>query len=218
MVTAQPLHVVPPSTRRARSSVVTTSDVASLVRIFDDGVSIVILERPLDDGLQAAVARLMPTVGYTRKVVVSSAQHGGDALGVERALGDDVALWAGVMADLTGADLVGVRLARCDHAMCPRLHVDRVMLRICITYAGAGTEYLADLDADRRRLGMAGQHADETSGLVRSGGQIARTPTGAVVLLKGEAWPENLGGGAIHRSPATCPEAPRLVLTLDALG
>jgi len=198
--------------------VVTTSDVAALVRIFDDGINVVILERPLGDDLRAAAGRLAATEGFERKIVIPPGPRG-DVLGIDAALGDDIVFWAGVLADLTGAELIGVRLARCDHAMCPRFHVDRVLVRICIAYAGAGTEYLADADADRRFLGFAaGGHSDETSGLVREGAQIARAPTGAVVLLKGEAWPRNLGRGAIHRSPDTSSGPPRLVLTLDALG
>jgi hypothetical protein len=103
--------------------------------------------------------------------------------------------------------------------MCPRFHVDRVLVRLCTTYCGADTEYLANADADRRRLGFAaGGRPDETSGLLRDGAKIARAATGAIVVLKGEAWPGNAARGAIHRSPATASDAQRLVLTLDALG
>jgi hypothetical protein len=131
----------------------------------------------------------------------------------------DGSFWAGVIVDLTDAELVGVRLARHDRAMCPRFHVDRVLVRMCIAYRGAGTEYLADAHADRRFLGFAaGGRSNETSGLLHEGAEISRAPTGAVVLLKGEAWPGNAGKGAIHRSPAASADAPRLVLTLDALG
>jgi hypothetical protein len=198
--------------------VVTTSDVAALAQIFEDGVNVVMLERQLGDGLRATVGALVATEGFERKLVITPHQPE-QVLGLDAALGDDVAFWADVLADLTGAELIGVRLARCDRAMCPRFHVDRVLVRICIAYAGAGTEYLADADADRRFLGFAaGGQSDETSGLLRKGAQIMRAPTGAVVLLKGEAWPENVGRGAIHRSPSVASDTPRLVLTLDALG
>jgi hypothetical protein len=135
-----------------------------------------------------------------------------------RVLLDDVMFWGGVIADLAEAEMIGVRLARHDAAMCPRFHVDRVLVRLCTTYCGSGTEYLADADADRGRLGFAAGQPDETAGLLREGATIARASTGAVVVLKGEAWPGNAGRGAIHRSPATSGDAPRLVLTLDALG
>jgi len=36
-----------------------------------------------------------------------------------------------------------------------------------------------------------------------------------VGLFKGDVWPGNEGGGAVHRSPAA---APRLLLTIDPLS
>jgi hypothetical protein len=102
--------------------------------------------------------------------------------------------------------------------MCPRLHVDRVTLRAVATYVGAGTEYLSNEDVDRRWLGHAARGApDHLSGLVRSGGVIQAAQPGDIVLLKGEAWPENVGGGAVHRSPAVTDATPRVVMTLDLL-
>lgn len=134
------------------------------------------------------------------------------------ALAQDLAFWVEVLADLTEAESVGVRLARLERAMCPRFHFDRVALRLVLTYAGRGTELVAHEDVDRRRLGhaAAGQ-TDETSGLLAPSARIHRAQAGDVVLLKGEGWPGNQGRGAVHRSPAATPAAPRLVLTLDPL-
>ncbi|MFL1466676.1 DUF1826 domain-containing protein [Marinobacter sp. HN1S83] len=45
---------------------------------------------------------------------------------------------------------------------------------------------------------------------------IERLATGAIGLLKGEAWEGNEGRGLVHRSPAPG-DHPRLVLALDWL-
>lgn len=133
-------------------------------------------------------------------------------------LAEDLAAWVDVLAELTGSERIGVRFARVSTAMCPRLHVDRVTLRVVGTYVGAGTEYLSNDDVDRRWLGHAARGApDHLSGLLRPGGVIQAAQPGDIVLLKGEAWPDNAGGGAVHRSPAVTDSTPRLVMTLDPL-
>jgi hypothetical protein len=102
--------------------------------------------------------------------------------------------------------------------MCPRFHVDRVTLRVVSTYQGRGTELVAHEHVDRRYLGHAARGAaDEESGLLRVPGCVCVARPFDIVLLKGEAWPDNAGRGAVHRSPAASAEAPRLVMTLDPL-
>jgi hypothetical protein len=47
---------------------------------------------------------------------------------------------------------------------------------------------------------------------------VYRVPPFAIVLLKGELWPDNAGQGLIHRSPALlADEAPRVLVALDAV-
>lgn len=199
-----------------------TADVGALARVFDDAINVIVLERALTIDMASGARALLSADGFELKLAIAPDDRGRELLAgrlESRALLDDVMFWAGVIADITDAEMVGVRLARHDAAMCPRFHVDRVLVRLCTAYCGSGTEYLADADADRDRLGFAaGGQPDETSGLLREGATIARASTGAVVVLKGEAWPGNAGRGAVHRSPATSSDAPRLVLTLDALG
>ena len=125
-------------------------------------------------------------------------------------LAEEVHFWTAVLAELTGCELVGVRLARLEAAMCPRFHVDKVTVRVVSTFAGHGTEYLAEEDVDRRWLGHAARGvSDEASGLMRPGARIRRAESSDVVLLKGEAWPKNAGRGAVHRSPAASAASPR---------
>jgi len=178
-----------------------------------------VLERELGDALRAQAMRVASTLdAKTLFTTVSPMARGRRALR-ERLpatpqLADDIASAVELLADLTEVTDVGLRLARLQTAMCPRLHVDRVTLRLVLTYVGAGTEYVDGATFDRTLLGKDMAHA----AAAREGTiPIVQARAGDIVLLKGEAWPGNVGKGAVHRSPAASPERPRLVLTLDAL-
>ncbi|MET0403973.1 MAG: DUF1826 domain-containing protein [Cystobacter sp.] len=67
-----------------------------------------------------------------------------------------------------------------------------------------------------RGLGHASRKAEDSE-LLLPGGSVRAASTGDLVLLKGEAWPDNQGRGAVHRSPTASTDTPRLVLTLDPL-
>jgi hypothetical protein len=132
---------------------------------------------------------------------------------------DDVRLLVELLSDITGAERVGVRLARLIAPMCPRFHVDPVFVRLVATYAGPGAEWIDEPDVDRRFLGHAAQgKRDEESGLMRPGAAVCRMQPGDVGLLKGKGFPGNERRGAVHRSPpGTSEDTPRLLLTLDPL-
>lgn len=112
-------------------------------------------------------------------------------------------------ACLLGARRIGLRLRALDKAMCPRFHVDHVPVRLITTYAGVGSQWLAEGAMDRRQLGQANAepHAD-----------VQQLSSGDVALLKGEKWHGNEGFGLIHRSPQPPVGERRLILTLDWLG
>lgn len=204
-----------------RTSVRTVEDIAGLSALYEDGLSVITLPRRLDDGVLEEVGALLSLPSF--RLLTSASPADGAAPLVDELRGfprlaAELHFWTEVLAELTGCASVGVRLARVEAAMCPRFHVDRVLVRVVSTYAGLGTEFLAGEDADRRWLGHAARGAsDETSGLLRGGAVIRQARTGDVVLLKGEAWPGNTGRGAIHRSPRASHLAPRLVMTLDPL-
>lgn len=108
-------------------------------------------------------------------------------------------------------DAVGLRLHVIDSTMCPRFHVDRVPARLLCTYQGTGTEWLPEAQVTRPRSpGPLPEQDPEEQ-------QIQRIPTGAIALLKGEAWEGNEGRGLVHRSPAPT-STPRLVIGLDWLA
>ncbi|WP_437547659.1 DUF1826 domain-containing protein [Sorangium sp. So ce367] len=130
---------------------------------------------------------------------------------------EDVRGLISLFADLTGCPRVGLRLARLDKPMCPRLHADMVTARLVTTYVGPGTEWAEYADVRRDRLGhRANGVPDEVSGVLRAGARLRRMEPFDVGLLKGEAWPGNQDRGAVHRSPPGT--SPRVVVTLDALA
>jgi hypothetical protein len=135
------------------------------------------------------------------------------------ALARDIGQLAELLGDLLDCPHIGLRLEVIDKAMCPRLHVDRVGIRLLCTYRGPGTEWLDDAAADRSKLGSgAGGLPDEQSGLLGTGTQIQRVPGFAVALLKGSLWQGNGGRGIIHRSPAVPADGfPRVVLAADGV-
>lgn len=195
-------------------------EVGDLALIFEPGVNVVVLRRALSVALKEDTARALQMLRLGKAFAAPPGEAGrGEVFAELRGLphlAADISFWSEVLSDLTESALIGVRLARMEAAMCPRFHVDRVTLRVVSTYWGNGTEYLADEDVDRRWLGhAAGGRPDEVSGLMRGRVQVA--PMGSLVLLKGEAWPDNLGRGAVHRSPTANSTSPRLVLTLDPL-
>ena len=106
---------------------------------------------------------------------------------------------------------IGIRVHVLSDTMCPRFHTDRVPVRLLVTYAGPGTEWLPE------RYVIRGDTNKPLPDQPAHGEAIRSIATGAVSLLKGEAWIGNEGRGLVHRSPAPGPE-PRLVLGLDWLS
>jgi len=123
----------------------------------------------------------------------------------------DVAWLVSAFACLLGARRIGVRLRVLDKAMCPRFHVDHVPVRLIITYAGIGSQWLREGRMDRRDLGKAEAEPQDRASIEQIG-------SGEVALFKGEKWHGNEGFGLIHRSPQPAPGARRLILTLDWLA
>lgn len=126
-------------------------------------------------------------------------------------LAADMAALAEAYIRRTGAARVKLRFERVVGRGCRFFHVDYVDMRLITTYAGPGTEYVADGDADRSALGKG-----ENRAVVRDATKVRRLPTYAVAFFRGEAAPGNRGKGDIHRSPAATRANPRLVFVVDA--
>ncbi len=132
------------------------------------------------------------------------------------ALADDLRLLAEMLGELLDASTIGIRLEVVRQAMCPRLHVDRVGIRMLCTYRGLGTEWVDDAYIDRRFLGAgANGKPDASSGLLLPSHRIESIAPFNVALLKGSLWQGNAGRGIVHRSPAV-PQPPRVLVALDA--
>ncbi len=123
----------------------------------------------------------------------------------------DVSWLVSAFACLFDAKRIGLRLRILDKAMCPRFHVDHVPVRLITSYAGVGSEWLAEGVMARRRLGDPAAEPSDSS-------LIQRAEAGHVLLAKGEKWTGNEGGGLIHRSPQPPAGERRLLLTLDWLA
>jgi hypothetical protein len=195
--------------------------VAELIALFEEGVNVVVLSRRLDPLVIGEAQQALSRPSFRLLTSVTPGEGSGaltaQMTGLPR-LAEEVHFWTEVLAELTGCELVGVRLARLEAAMCPRFHVDKLTVRVVSAFAGSGTEYLAEEDVDRRWLGHAAHGVrDEASGLMRAGARVRRAEASDVVLLKGESWPNNAGRGAVHRSPSASAASPRLVMTLDPL-
>lgn len=136
-----------------------------------------------------------------------------------------LAYWADDIADLVAryAELVEqphawVQLGVVAHDMCRKLHADNLPLRMLCTYAGPGTDWVADADARREHLERCDVGVEEANASVmRHPKALQRAGCFDVVLLKGGRWWGNSGHGAIHRSPPVEADgARRLLLKVDA--
>lgn len=123
---------------------------------------------------------------------------------------DAVAMCARMFHELFEAPGIGIRVAALDRAMCPRLHVDRIPVRMIATFCGPGTEWLPNASVDRHQLAGGAAHTLE-------GITLMQLQAGDVALMKGENWVGNEGYGLVHRSPAVDAHTARLIATIDWL-
>jgi hypothetical protein len=173
-----------------------THELTGVEAIFDPNVSLVVWQRPAS--LHDAAADVWPQFPqrYMRSIGARNATPrviaGELALATESPVANDVAMLCELFATITGATTLGLRVDITAQATCPRFHVDRVMLRLMITYRGPGTEWL-----DHDGIHQA-QRLD-------------------VLFAKGESWPDLECEPCQHRSPAPLPGQTRVLMTLDAL-
>lgn len=128
------------------SSVRRAATVADLTAIFETSANVVLHPRRLASGVQAEAERAASQRNFRLIASIAMSPSGAFepplALVELPALAADVLYWVEAFAELTGANLVGVRMARLEAPMCPRFHTDRVTLRLVATYLGPGTECL----------------------------------------------------------------------------
>lgn len=131
-----------------------------------------------------------------------------------RAWIEDVRRLARLFAWATGARDLSIHVEALTHDACRLFHVDNVRGRLIVTYAGPGTQWLADTDTRREALGSGDNNA-----VRRPGTPIRRLHTGWVGLFKGERLPAMQGRGIVHRSaPIRATGRRRLVLKIGYAG
>jgi hypothetical protein len=170
-----------PATRRLEttSSVRFVDQVIGLAGIFEPQVNIVVLRRPRSAALAAECGRAVAQTASRRLFSVTTDASMEHAIAAEfdgfPELAADVQFWVEALAELTGNEHIGVRFVRLEAAMCPRLHVDRVALRLVCTYHGPGTEFVPSERFDRTLLGHAlhNGHAGNHMACEHEGGVLA---------------------------------------------
>lgn len=198
-----------------------------LTDIYRDDVNLCLWQRTTDPRIDAYVQTLLQPrhVGVTWQAQ-QSARSLAETLctilpagAYQHVFIQELILLADMFETLLGQAGVGVRMSAISTAMCPRFHVDRVPCRLVTTLGGPGTEWIPNSAVNRDKLGHRSQgQPDEQSGLISSPAVIQRMAPQHVGLMKGERWPENEGGGLVHRSPALKQGEARLVITLDVIG
>lgn len=192
-----------------------SDEVLGLTRIFEAGIQLAQWRRAPDadivhwldahaDRLGSGLRQMLPA-GRPPELGALPAGAGRDALA------EDLMRLGGMLGELLDAPKIGLRLEVLQRAMCPRLHVDRVGIRMLCTYRGPGTEWV---EAHRLERGLPGAGpASEACAVPEPA--IESIPPFAVALLKGSLWQDEGGRGLVHRSPQVrCP--PRVLLALDA--
>lgn len=200
--------------------------IAGLERIFEDAISICIWRRPVEAVIERYLSQLSPDRPVERLLRLDAAvprleslyEHLPARPGRDELLNDLFHL-VELFSTVCDSSSLGLRFTITRRVLCPRFHTDGVGLRLICTWQGPGTEWLEHASVDRAYLGAgAGGSSDETSGLMLPGAQIYRMRPFEVGLFKGDAYPNNLGRGAVHRSPRADEAAVwRVMATLDQI-
>lgn len=123
-------------------------------------------------------------------------------------LADDIVDKADMMAQLTGASDLRVRLDAIDDDHCRKFHVDNVRLRLVTTYRGPGTEWISPRLASTLAPGS-----------VPPDDAIRHLPRGHVAVMRGGKGATPDRPGVLHRSPAIAGTGvARLLLAINELG
>jgi hypothetical protein len=127
-----------------------------------------------------------------------------------RWVANDICTIVRIFMDATNAKEVFVKIEPVADDMCRNFHVDKNLLRLLCTYVGEGTLWLPNDKVERKFLGQRGNEDIVLDPLA-----IFQAPKLDVLVLKGERWPDNLLGGAVHRSPPLRSGERRLLLKVD---
>jgi hypothetical protein len=183
-----------------------------LAEVLREAVNLVIWDRSLPVHVQQFAERVTQLADPFAQSLVMDLDHKGvepdlstlavayrDLEGPEGFVAD-IAWLTKAFSYLVDARRIGIRLRLLDKAMCPRFHTDHVPLRRVTTYVGPGSLWS---DSKHKSLDACTIH---------------QLPTGAVGILKGDAWEGNEQGAIVHCSPEVILGQRHLFLSLDWLA
>jgi len=206
-------------------SPVYSNDLADMTAIYQENVNLFVWQRLLSTEIGSSIQSLIES-GKSLNIMEVVTPEGAEKILLSRlpttanhiSLIEDIAELVDIFCCLFDTKKVGLRLATSHSATCPRFHVDNVTCRLVTTYNGPATQWLEHASVERSKLGHASKGvADESSGLIQEKAMIQQVNCGDVALLKGEGWPNNTGGGLVHRSPSINSNTTRLFLSLDLM-
>lgn len=193
--------------------------IEALACIEQPEVNLVIWQRPLPEILKEFIQRLIKAKFYFRQCVkvneferalLAAFSATGECDTDSILMLEDLVLLVSTFAQLNGVSEVKVLIETLADDECRLFHVDRNSLRLLCTYAGPGTQWLANDEVNRHALGSGSNHD-----IIGNAGIRASRP-GEVLLLKGERYPGNYANGIVHRSPPVVDrQLQRLRLRLD---
>lgn len=207
----------------SRSSVVFASSCLELRRILNLNANVCVWRRELATSLETLLEQHSEPVlgslsGVATGEAIQSLVQGLPAGQARDALEDDITQLIDAYVAIADCSEVVVSLQTVSSDRCRKFHADYKPLRLVCTYLGPGTEWACDTQVNRAHLGCANDCVESSNDqIVPNELAVQRARAGDVVFLKGELYPNNLGHGAVHRSPTIAHLGRRrLVLTIDA--
>jgi hypothetical protein len=201
---------------------VLAEDILVFTAIYQADVNLVVYQRPLMSEVSAYAEQLLRHTAdfkFSRmlpvQAVLPTLAPMLPVLPGQQAFLDDIAYITDAFTTLLGCEDVGIRLEALSKQSCPRFHCDKVTCRLLLTYAGPGTQWLAESNVDRSAI--AARSSEPTLTACRDAALINQLNAGDIALLKGASWEGNEHGAVVHRSPPHLLQQQRLVLTLDPL-
>lgn len=185
------------------------ADVGVLEAVHESGVNVAIWERSLPDGVVASLREWAKTTKTefdeqldTKSFGLGRAVAGLTEESTRSWLMADIAETLGAFARVAGTTRMRVSFGAVNTDKCRKFHVDFVGLRLVLTYAGPGTEWLPNSAVDREALAHPLDcPCDANKKIVRSDDEIRRAKAGDVVILKGGKFHGDPSRAAVHRSP-----------------
>jgi Protein of unknown function (DUF1826) len=195
------------ATRKVSSASVVRSPDA-LTQILHPEQNVCLLRRDLPQAIEQGMAGLGEVDSFERKRVVESETDLAwlaEPLGSLRAdiLTADLSQWLVAFRAIAADSPVTGCLVVTRQDECRKYHVDWVGLRLIVTYAGPGTEWVPNEAVRRKSLRRPWSSlAAINRRIVPEPARVMAAGAGDVLILKGESYPGNSGRGAVHRSPA----------------